>query len=74
METKINVKAVVRSVGTQQFVADLCGVSREAVKMWCARNSVPIDHVAKLSAISKVRPELLNRHLARVYAKQRRTN
>lgn len=31
-----------------------------------------LEHVAKLSAISKVRPELLNRHLARLYAKQRR--
>lgn len=60
------VRDVVRTIGTQQEVADRMGVSRQSVKMWCTRNSVPIARVAKLAQLAGVRPELLNPQLAKI--------
>lgn len=66
----LSVRDVVRTIGTQQDVADRMGVSRQSVKMWCAKNCVPIARIEKLAKMAGVRPEHLNPQIAKLIARK----
>ena len=59
----MSVKSRIRAVGTQEEVAQKMGVSRQSVKVWVRKDSVPLSRVKKLSEILGCKPEDLNSDL-----------
>lgn len=47
---KTGIDEVVALAGSQQAVADKCGVSQQAVQQWVARGFVPLGRAVELEA------------------------
>lgn len=56
----MSVKSKIRAFGTQEEVAQKMGVSRQSIKVWVRKDSVPLSRVKKLSEILGCKPEELN--------------
>lgn len=44
---------VITAIGTQQVVADACGVRQSAVSAWVKRGTVPVEHCAQIERLTE---------------------
>ena len=52
-EKKYTVKALLSKIGTNQELANECGVAAIAVYRWAKSGSIPSKHLAKVLAVSE---------------------
>ena len=46
------ISTVISAIGTQQYVADQCGVRQSAVSQWIKRGSIPPEYCATIERLS----------------------
>lgn len=53
------IEAAVRAAGSQEALAELLGVTQQAVSSWVKRGWPPDERIVEISALTGIAPELL---------------